>query len=169
MLVNDTSIEGIREFAKSVADRFNAAGVRMDRPVVVYDENMGARAARELWMLEMIGHRRARMLHGGLAQWLAEGRTLQTDIELKTVPQREIQISVTSACSAPINEIARRAGAGTLTLIDVRKDIGGHEGCGRSRQMPFKIEVADLKQRVDEEDNGVVANLVDRRGRTVLF
>ncbi len=26
MLVNDTSIEGIREFAKSVADRFNAAG-----------------------------------------------------------------------------------------------------------------------------------------------
>ena len=37
------------------------------------------------------------------------------------------------------------------------------------RQMPFKIEVADLEQRVDEEDNGVVANLVDRRWRTVLF
>jgi len=146
MLVNDTSIEGIREFAKSVADRFNAAGVRMDRPVVVYDENMGARAARELWMLEMIGHRRARMLHGGLAQWLAEGRPVQTDIDLKTVPQREIQISVTSACSAPINEIARRAGAGTLTLIDVRKDIewAGKDAtscCERHGHIPNAIHI----------------------------
>ena len=32
--------------------------------------------------------------------------------------------------------------------LDVSKDVGGHEGCGRSGQMPFKIEVADLKQRV---------------------
>jgi thiosulfate/3-mercaptopyruvate sulfurtransferase len=146
MLVNDTSIEGISEFAKSVADRFNAVGVRMDRPVVVYDENMGARAPRELWMLEMIGHRSARMLHGGLAQWLAEGRPVQTDIDLKTVPQRQIQISITSACGASINEIARRAGAGNLALIDVRNDIewAGKDAtpcCKRHGHIPNAIHI----------------------------
>ena len=146
MFVNDSSIEGIRKFANSVAERFNSVGVRMDRPVVVYDENMGARAARELWMLELLGHRQARMLHGGFAQWVAECRPVSTDVDLRTVPQTEMKISVNSSCNAPINEVGRRVGSLNFTLIDVRSDIewAGKDAircCERHGHIPHAVHI----------------------------
>src|SRR5258706_6361903 len=121
--VTDSSIESMRKFAQAMADRFSSVGVRLDRPVVVYDEHTGMRAARELWMLEFIGHRRARMLHGGLTQWKAEGNPVLADTDIATVRPTNIQVSVSSGCYAPIDEVARRAGAWNFTLIDVRNDL----------------------------------------------
>src|SRR3954465_6622876 len=107
-LVDNSSLEAMRKFAQSMADRYSSVGVRFDRPVVVYDEQTGMRAARELWMLEFIGHRKARMLHGGLAQWQAEGGPVLADTDLATVRPTKIQISIASGCNAPIDEVARR-------------------------------------------------------------
>ena len=122
-VVTDSSLEGMRKFAQSIADRFSSVGVRFDRPVVVYDEHTGMRAARELWMLEYIGHRRARMLHGGLTQWKAEGNPVIADTDIDTVRPTKIQVSIASGCNAPIDEIARRAGAWNFALIDVRDEL----------------------------------------------
>ena len=44
---------------------------------------------------------------------------------------------------------ARVASTCAKMLVDMKDAV--------APQMPFKIEVADLEQRVDEEDNGVVA------------
>src|SRR5258707_10603359 len=99
-VVKNSSLEGMRNFAQSMADRFSSVGVRLDRPVVVYDEHSGMRAARELWMLEFIGHRRARMLHGGLTQWKAEGNPVLADTDIATVRPTNIQVSVSSGCYA---------------------------------------------------------------------
>ena len=122
-VVTNSSLEAMRTFAQSVADRFSSVGVRMDRPVVVYDEHTGIRAARELWLLEYIGHRKARMLNGGLTQWIAEGNPVLADTDISTVRPARIQVSVASGCHAPIDEVARRAGAWNFTLIDVRNDL----------------------------------------------
>ena len=122
-LVEDSSLESMRKFAQSMADRYSSVGVRIDRPVVVYDEQTGMRAARELWMLEYIGHRKARMLHGGLAQWQAEGGPVLADTDLATVRPANIAISIASGCNAPIDEVARRAGSWNFSLIDVRNDL----------------------------------------------
>ena len=59
-------------------------GVRADRPVVIYEENSGMRAARAFWFLEFFGHPSVRVLDGGVGAWRAGGLPLTTDV---TAPQ----------------------------------------------------------------------------------
>ncbi|WNI18429.1 sulfurtransferase [Actinacidiphila sp. ITFR-21] len=55
------------------------AGVGRDRDVVVYDDWNGWGPARAWWLLRWAGHRRVRVLDGGLAAWKAAGLPLSTE------------------------------------------------------------------------------------------
>jgi thiosulfate/3-mercaptopyruvate sulfurtransferase len=50
------------------------AGVRSDRPVIVYDADNGLAAARLWWMLADAGHGEVRVLNGGYAAWTRAGQ-----------------------------------------------------------------------------------------------
>jgi thiosulfate/3-mercaptopyruvate sulfurtransferase len=54
------------------------AGVRGDRPVVVYDDWSGLAAGRAWWLLRFHGHHDVRVLDGGWSLWQREGGPIET-------------------------------------------------------------------------------------------
>jgi thiosulfate/3-mercaptopyruvate sulfurtransferase len=54
------------------------AGVRDDRPVVVYDDADSTAAARAWWLLRYFGHPSVRVLDGGYRAWTAAGRHVES-------------------------------------------------------------------------------------------
>jgi thiosulfate/3-mercaptopyruvate sulfurtransferase len=64
--------------AESFAAHMRAAGVSLQRPVVVYDAATSMSAARAWWALRYFGHPDVAVLDGGLAAWAAAGYELQS-------------------------------------------------------------------------------------------
>ena len=69
----DTSEAPLRAFSWMIGHLFSLRGVTPDRPVVVYEEDSGMRAARALWFLDYLGHPNSRLLDGGIRAWIAAG------------------------------------------------------------------------------------------------
>ncbi len=92
-----------------------AAGVRADRPVVVYDGGDGMGAARAWWVLRWAGLPDVRVLDGGLAAWQAAGLPTKPGEEPEPgdVPVRPGALPVLDAAGA-----ARMARDGVL--VDAR-------------------------------------------------
>ena len=146
VFVPGTTLEGMNAFAADMAGRYSMAGASNERPIVVYDDETGMRAARELWILQYLGHRMARMLHGGLRQWVAEGRELDADTEVPTVRSGRFAVSVASGGFASANEVCRRAGNRNFGVIDVRDDLewAGQDNtpcCARRGRIPHSVHI----------------------------
>jgi thiosulfate/3-mercaptopyruvate sulfurtransferase len=73
MSLIDTSEAPLRAFMWMIGHLCALRGVAPDRPVVIYEQNSGIRAARVFWFLEYLGHPNARVLDGGLDRWTREG------------------------------------------------------------------------------------------------
>jgi thiosulfate/3-mercaptopyruvate sulfurtransferase len=68
-------VDGER-FAEVMADR----GVSRETTVVIYGDKSNWWAAYALWVMTLFGHEDVRLLDGGRAAWVAEGRELTTDV-----------------------------------------------------------------------------------------
>jgi thiosulfate/3-mercaptopyruvate sulfurtransferase len=123
LFVPDTTLDGMKTFATNMAMQFGFASGSLEHPVVVYDDHTGMRAARELWILEYLGHPQVRMLHGGYRQWLAGGGIPVTGDDVTTTRPKRLQPKVASGTFASADEVARRAGSETLFILDVRDDL----------------------------------------------
>lgn len=116
--VPGTTVDGMKTFAANMAARYGAAGASRGRPIVVYEDDTGMRAARELWILEYLGHRNARMLHGGLVAWRAAGGAITT--EAPSAASARFEPQVNSAVLISADEINGRAKSPGLAVLDVR-------------------------------------------------
>jgi thiosulfate/3-mercaptopyruvate sulfurtransferase len=61
------------------AKLLGAKGIGRDTTVVIYGDKNNWWAAYALWVFELFGHEDVRLLDGGRAKWIAEGRELTTD------------------------------------------------------------------------------------------
>lgn len=64
--------------AERFAQAAARAGITPNVHLVAYDDRGGASAARLWWLLRYFGHDAVSLLDGGITQWIAEGRPLQT-------------------------------------------------------------------------------------------
>jgi thiosulfate/3-mercaptopyruvate sulfurtransferase len=64
------------QFARVMSER----GVGRDTTVVLYGDKSNWWAAYALWVMSLFGHENARLLDGGRAKWIAEGRELTKDV-----------------------------------------------------------------------------------------
>ena len=56
------------------------SGIGRNSTVVLYGDNNNWFATYAFWQMKIIGHRRLKMMNGGRAKWLAEGRPTATDV-----------------------------------------------------------------------------------------
>jgi thiosulfate/3-mercaptopyruvate sulfurtransferase len=62
------------------AELMASKGIRRDTTVVFYGDNFNWWAAYALWVFKLFGHEDVRLLDGGRAKWVAEGRPMTTDV-----------------------------------------------------------------------------------------
>jgi thiosulfate/3-mercaptopyruvate sulfurtransferase len=109
---------------------------------VVYDDDTGVRVARECWLLEYLGHRNVRLLHGGLNAWQQCGGPISTQVHSRTAQQFEIQHHSAGFVSA--DEITAELGNPRRVVIDVRDELE-HDGldhtacCERRGHVPGAV------------------------------
>jgi thiosulfate/3-mercaptopyruvate sulfurtransferase len=140
--VPNTKPDGMRAFASQAAALYGAAGISLDTPLVVYDDDTGVRVARECWLLEYLGHRNVRLLHGGLNAWQQCGGPISTEAFSSAARQFEIQHHSAGFVSA--DEITAELGHPKRVVIDVRDELE-HEGldhtacCERRGHLPGAV------------------------------
>ncbi|MDO9015125.1 MAG: rhodanese-like domain-containing protein [Polynucleobacter sp.] len=140
--VPNTKPEGMRAFSNQAAALYGAAGITLDTPVLVYDDDTGVRVARECWLLEYLGHRHVRLLHGGLNAWQQCGGPISTTACVSTPQQFEIQYSSAGFVSA--DSLMAEFNQAKRAVIDVRDELE-HDGldhtacCERRGHVPGAI------------------------------
>ena len=121
----DTDPAPLEAFLWIVAHLLAARGVDAARPVVVYDERSGIRAARAFWFLELFGHPDARLLDGGFGAWERAGHSVTTEaappVPGRWTPGRE------TGRLATWRDVRDCLGRDSTAILDTRSD-GEH--CG---------------------------------------
>ncbi len=139
-----TTEQGLAEFRQEVSRCYESIGARGSRPIVVYEENTGMRAARELWILEYLGQRNAKMLHGGLQAWIATGGSITTDVP--QVRSDTLDIAPSAELVVGADEINNRIGSRGIIFIDTRDDLewNGRDNtlcCARRGRIPSAVHL----------------------------
>lgn len=113
----DTAEAGMREFRAQLEWIFSALGITGAETLVFYENDSGMRATRCAWLAEYVGHRRVRILDGGLK---LAGAKLTTAVE---------PITPSAFAAAPRAEIfaghqyiVERIGRPDVQIFDVRTD-----------------------------------------------
>ena len=116
--LTDTDPAPLRAFLWMIEHLFATRGTAADRPVVVYDEQSGVRAARAFWFLELFGHPDVRVLDGGFNAWAAAGlpvsREAQAPVATEWQGERRTEVLATW------REVSDRIGREGCVLVDTR-------------------------------------------------
>ena len=117
----DTSKRGIRAFLRQMEFLFSSVGlVRNRQEVVFYQNNSGYDAARGVWLLNYMGHTKARILDGGLNAWKRAGLPLSAEDPV-AVKRGHFVARPNESLIATCDLVSSRLGkSNATTLVDTR-------------------------------------------------
>src|SRR6478752_7202627 len=127
-------VDGAR-FAEVMGSR----GIRRDTTVVIYGDKSNWWAAYALWVFTLFGHEDVRLLDGGRAKWIAEGRALTTDKTVVTPGEYPVVERNDAPIRAFKDDVLAHFGK---PLIDVRS---AEEYTGQRTHMPAYPEEGALR------------------------
>lgn len=116
----DTDEAPKRAFLWMIHHVLEQRGINADRPVVLYEDNSGMRAARVFWFLEYFGHPDVRILDGGFTAWLearlpvSRDATVPKPVEWKAQPRADR--------AAGWKDVALRLESPDAVMLDTRSD-----------------------------------------------
>lgn len=110
-----------------------AKGISNDTTVVFYGDKNNWWATYAFWVFKLFGHKDARILNGGRAKWIAEGRKLTRDVPkypqgTYTAPERD-----DATIRAFRDEVKEHIKKSSVALVDVRSP---QEYSGERTHMP---------------------------------
>ena len=109
---------GLLPDATSLGNIFSSIGLTPKTQVVAYDDEGGGRAARFLWTLDCVGHKKGALLNGGLFSWSNEGHSLE--VTAHHPAQSEYPVNITDAPLASRDYILSHLNDPGVVLWDSR-------------------------------------------------
>lgn len=103
-------------FAKLLSE----AGVTAKTTVVLYGDNNNWFAAFAFWLLQLYGHTSAKLMNGGRAKWVAEGRPLVSERPNVRATVYPVPKRVNTAIRAKRPEVEQALKSKKTALVDVR-------------------------------------------------
>ena len=122
----DTDPAPLKAFLWVIEHLLAERGVSADRPVVVYEETSGTRAARAFWFLEFFGHPDVRLLDGGVEGVDAAGLPLSLH-HVAPGPTTWLGARRMDVAGHLEGRARSRSGTDDATILDTRSD---GEYCG---------------------------------------
>ena len=98
--------------------RLRAMGVGDGHQVVVYDGAGLFSAARVWWTFRLMGKTDVAVLDGGLPKWRAEGREIETAVQV--IRDRHLTVGRQPHLVKDVTEVAHAAKLGTAVIVDAR-------------------------------------------------
>jgi thiosulfate/3-mercaptopyruvate sulfurtransferase len=108
-------------------------GIGNDTTVVFYGDKGNWWATYALWVFKLFGHKDARIMNGGRAKWVAEGRELTRDVPDYAPATYKAQERDDSAIRAFRDQVRAHIDASGSALVDVRSP---QEFSGEKLHMP---------------------------------
>jgi thiosulfate/3-mercaptopyruvate sulfurtransferase len=142
--ISDLNDPVVRDYLD--ADRFSellaSKGISNDTTVVLYGDKNNWWATYALWVFKLFGHADARILNGGRAKWIAEGRDLTEDIPnyprgTYTAPPRD-----DVAIRAFRDQVLQHLSLPNAALVDVRSP---DEYSGKKLHLPEYPQEGSLR------------------------
>jgi len=103
-----------------LAEKLGRWGIDRTSQVVVYDDTLGAMAARLWWLLRWLGHEAVALLDGGFPKWQREGRPVTP--ELPMIQATQFHPTINNAMWVDADYVERMHERKAGVLIDARAD-----------------------------------------------
>jgi thiosulfate/3-mercaptopyruvate sulfurtransferase len=116
----DTDPAPLQAFMWMIEHVLAVHGVDTSRPIVVYDDTSGVRAARAFWFLEYFGHPAVRLLDGGFTGWVSAGYDVTRDAF--PAQQTEWTGGRQAHALATYREVRHALGRADTVILDTRSD-----------------------------------------------
>ena len=151
--------------AEIYAALFSRAGVRADRPIVVYSagDQFDIDATFVVWILAGFQHPRIYLLDGGYAKWQLEGKKLTQEYPHAEASGKVLDAHRFKVPTAVLSDVQKSLGKPGVRMVDARPadQYGGSAGAQRRRgHIPGAIN-HPWKDDLEQRDLSLVWKSVD--------